>query len=117
MRGLAHAGTHSTRSTRRSRECKLHSISSTLDVRADRVGHIVALQEGAGISGFAHSGHRPLDNLLAAHWAIMSGLKRLIPILDRVLVQKIAAPTTTAGGVLLPESAVQKVNCAVGHKN
>lgn len=39
----------------------------------------------------------------------MSGLKRLIPILDRVLVQKTAAPTATAGGVLLPESAVQKV--------
>ncbi|KAL4425233.1 hypothetical protein ABPG75_009249 [Micractinium tetrahymenae] len=42
----------------------------------------------------------------------MSGLKRLIPILDRVLVQKTVAPTATAGGVLLPESAVQKINSA-----
>jgi co-chaperonin GroES (HSP10) len=35
--------------------------------------------------------------------------RRLIPLLDRVLVEKITAPTKSAGGVLLPESAVQKV--------
>jgi len=39
----------------------------------------------------------------------MSALKKLIPTLDRVLVSKLAAPTATAGGVLLPESAVSKV--------
>eukprot|EP00887_Chlorella_sp_A99_P003404 scaffold7.g3404.t1 len=43
----------------------------------------------------------------------MSAAKRLIPLLDRVLVQKITAPTQTVGGVLLPESAVQKVNSGV----
>lgn len=40
----------------------------------------------------------------------MSGLRRLIPLLDRVLVERIVAPTKSAGGVLLPESAVPKVN-------
>jgi chaperonin GroES len=35
--------------------------------------------------------------------------RRLIPLLDRVLIEKIAAPTKTVGGVLLPESAVSKV--------
>ena len=30
--------------------------------------------------------------------------KRLIPLLDRVLVEKLAPPTKTIGGVLLPET-------------
>ncbi|CAD7703882.1 unnamed protein product [Ostreobium quekettii] len=36
--------------------------------------------------------------------------RRLIPLLDRILVSRVAAPTKSAGGVLLPESAVNKVN-------
>lgn len=41
-------------------------------------------------------------------------LKRLVPLLDRVLVEKIAPPAKSVGGVLLPESAVQKVRpCAL----
>ncbi|WIA12997.1 hypothetical protein OEZ86_006295 [Tetradesmus obliquus] len=36
--------------------------------------------------------------------------RRLIPLLDRVLIERIIAPTKSAGGVLLPESAVPKVN-------
>lgn len=36
--------------------------------------------------------------------------RRLIPLLDRVLVEKVQAATKTSGGVLLPESAVSKVN-------
>ncbi|GLC44371.1 hypothetical protein PLESTB_000476600 [Pleodorina starrii] len=36
--------------------------------------------------------------------------RRLIPLLDRVLVEKVQAATKSAGGVLLPESAVQRVN-------
>jgi hypothetical protein len=39
----------------------------------------------------------------------MTGLRRLIPLLDRVLVERIVAPTKSAGGVLLPETAVPKV--------
>jgi len=35
--------------------------------------------------------------------------KRLIPLLDRVLLEKIVAPTKSVGGILLPESAVSKV--------
>ncbi len=35
--------------------------------------------------------------------------RRLIPLLDRVLVERIVAPTKSAGGVLLPESAAPKV--------
>lgn len=40
----------------------------------------------------------------------MSGIRRLIPLLDRVLVERIVAPTKSAGGVLLPESAMPKVS-------
>ena len=39
----------------------------------------------------------------------MAAFKRLIPLLDRVLVEKIAAPTKSAGGILLPEQAAGKV--------
>lgn len=35
--------------------------------------------------------------------------KKLIPLLDRVLIQKVVAPSKSIGGVLLPESAAQKV--------
>mgnify|MGYP001818744259 CR=1 FL=1 len=35
--------------------------------------------------------------------------KKLIPLLDRVLVQRIVPPTKSMGGVLLPDSAAQKV--------
>lgn len=35
--------------------------------------------------------------------------KKLIPLLDRVLIQKVVAPSKSVGGVLLPESAAQKV--------
>mmetsp|Transcript_7351 Transcript_7351/g.20753 ORF Transcript_7351/g.20753 Transcript_7351/m.20753 type:complete len:101 (-) Transcript_7351:176-478(-) len=37
--------------------------------------------------------------------------RRLIPLLDRVLVEKVVAPAKSSGGVLLPESAsASKVN-------
>ena len=35
--------------------------------------------------------------------------RRLIPLLDRVVIEKLAAPAKTIGGVLLPESAVKQV--------
>ena len=35
--------------------------------------------------------------------------RRLVPLLDRVLIERIIAPSKSAGGVLLPESAVTKV--------
>ena len=37
-------------------------------------------------------------------------IKRIVPLLDRVLIEKAAARKTSAGGVLLPESAQSKLN-------
>jgi len=39
----------------------------------------------------------------------MSALKKLIPLADRVLVQKFAAETKTKGGILLPDSSKTKI--------
>ncbi|KAL6752880.1 chaperonin 10-like protein, partial [Haematococcus lacustris] len=36
--------------------------------------------------------------------------RKLIPLLDRVLVEKVQAVTKTSGGLLLPETALPKVN-------
>ncbi|PNH05805.1 chaperonin [Tetrabaena socialis] len=36
--------------------------------------------------------------------------RRLIPLLDRVLIDKVQAATKSTGGILLPESVSQKVN-------
>ncbi|KAJ1815071.1 mitochondrial heat shock protein Hsp10, partial [Coemansia sp. RSA 2599] len=40
----------------------------------------------------------------------MSAIKRVIPLLDRVLVERVKAETKTASGILLPEKAVEKLN-------
>merc|ERR1711931_188151 len=46
----------------------------------------------------------------AAFQIKMAGVaKKLIPLLDRVLVQRVAAETKTAGGILIPEKAQGKV--------
>lgn len=37
-------------------------------------------------------------------------MKRILPLLDRVLVEKALAEKTSKGGVLLPESAISKLN-------
>lgn len=37
-------------------------------------------------------------------------MKRIVPLLDRVLIEKAAAKKTSAGGVILPESAQSKLN-------
>lgn len=36
--------------------------------------------------------------------------RRLIPLLDRVLIKRIEAPTKSIGGILLPESSQSKLN-------
>merc|ERR1712168_260800 len=41
--------------------------------------------------------------------SIMSGLRKLIPLFDRVLVQRLVAETSTKGGILLPEKSVGKM--------
>eukprot|EP01038_Epipyxis_sp_PR26KG_P010582 gene10582-14214_t len=40
----------------------------------------------------------------------MSGLRRLIPLADRVLIKRVVAATKTAGGIILPESNISKAN-------
>ncbi|KAI0017485.1 GroES-like protein [Xylariomycetidae sp. FL0641] len=40
----------------------------------------------------------------------MRSIKSLVPLLDRVLVQRIKAETKTAGGIFLPESSVKELN-------
>lgn len=40
----------------------------------------------------------------------MKTIRALVPLLDRVLVQRIKAETKTAGGIFLPESSVEKLN-------
>jgi chaperonin GroES len=42
-----------------------------------------------------------------------SVLSRIMPLLDRVLVRRVAAETKTKGGLLLPQAAVTKLNQAV----
>jgi hypothetical protein len=42
----------------------------------------------------------------------MSVAKKLIPLLDRVLVEKVAARTKTVGGIILPETASSKARAA-----
>jgi len=40
----------------------------------------------------------------------LKSIKALVPLLDRVLVQRIKAETRTASGILLPESSVKELN-------
>mmetsp|Transcript_3071 Transcript_3071/g.8488 ORF Transcript_3071/g.8488 Transcript_3071/m.8488 type:complete len:101 (-) Transcript_3071:1863-2165(-) len=40
----------------------------------------------------------------------MSAVRRIIPLLDRVLVEKAVVQKASKGGVLLPESALKNVN-------
>ncbi len=40
----------------------------------------------------------------------LKSIKSLIPLLDRVLVQRVKAEAKTAGGIFLPESSVKELN-------
>jgi len=40
----------------------------------------------------------------------MSAIKRIIPLLDRVIVERLGAQTKTTGGVMLPDKAQSKIN-------
>lgn len=37
-------------------------------------------------------------------------IRKIIPLLDRVLIEKAVAQKTSKGGLLLPESAISKLN-------
>ena len=48
--------------------------------------------------------------MLCYSYVIQAGaLKRFIPMFDRVLIEKAEALTRTAGGIVIPEKAQQKV--------
>jgi chaperonin GroES len=40
----------------------------------------------------------------------LKSIKSLMPLLDRVLVQRVKAEAKTAGGIFLPESSVKELN-------
>ncbi|KAI9651784.1 MAG: 10 kda heat shock protein [Alyxoria varia] len=40
----------------------------------------------------------------------LKSVKAIAPLLDRILVQRVKAEAKTAGGLLLPESAVKELN-------
>jgi len=40
----------------------------------------------------------------------MSAIKRILPLMDRVVVERLLTQTKSVGGVLLPEKAQTKIN-------
>lgn len=40
----------------------------------------------------------------------MRSIKNLVPLLDRVLIQRVKAESKTASGIFLPESSVKELN-------
>ena len=59
-------------------------------------------------SAVCDSGHCRVDVSASK----MSAAKRLIPLLDRVLVKRLEPPTKSIGGVLLPESTQARPRAA-----
>merc|ERR1712228_470095 len=51
-----------------------------------------------------------MGTCIHADLRLMATARRLIPLLDRVLVKRIEPPTKSIGGVLLPDSAQTKLN-------
>jgi chaperonin GroES len=48
--------------------------------------------------------------MLTAQATALKSIRNLVPLLDRVLVQRVKADAKTAGGILLPDSAVKELN-------
>lgn len=46
----------------------------------------------------------------SAQTTALKSIKSLLPLLDRVLVQRVKAEAKTAGGIFLPESSVKELN-------
>ena len=51
------------------------------------------------------------------HNKTMSAVKKLIPLMDRVLVERAVAATKTSGGILLPETVGSKVRRMNSHSH
>ena len=58
---------------------------------------------------FHHAVNPILAKLLVQTTALKS-IRSLVPLLDRVLVQRVKAEAKTAGGIFLPESSVKELN-------
>ncbi|UYV61623.1 HSPE1 [Cordylochernes scorpioides] len=50
--------------------------------------------------------------LICIHVYVQAAIKKFLPLLDRVLVQRLAAETKTKGGIIIPEKAQHKVHTA-----
>lgn len=50
------------------------------------------------------------NNHISLQATSIRSIRSLVPLLDRVLVQRVKAETKTAGGIFLPESSVEKLN-------
>ncbi|KKZ64399.1 chaperonin GroES [[Emmonsia] crescens] len=61
---------------------------------------------------FVHRSYsQPTTTLFAFLFVIaLRSVKNLVPLLDRVLVQRIKAEAKTASGIFLPESSVKELN-------
>jgi chaperonin GroES len=46
----------------------------------------------------------------SAQTTALKSIKSLMPLLDRVLVQRVKAEAKTAGGIFLPESSLKELN-------
>lgn len=53
---------------------------------------------------------RAASNLQKKQSLAVKSIKSLMPLLDRVLVQRVKAEAKTAGGIFLPESSVKELN-------
>eukprot|EP00095_Tigriopus_kingsejongensis_P004341 maker-scaffold1550_size36032-snap-gene-0.16 protein:Tk04341 transcript:maker-scaffold1550_size36032-snap-gene-0.16-mRNA-1 annotation:"heat shock protein 10" len=51
-----------------------------------------------------------LDTFFVLYNLQSGALKRFIPLMDRVLIQRVEAATKSKGGILIPEKAQGKVN-------
>jgi len=67
----------------------------------DLVGHRVALSDQLRI----YHGTHPLSNMQSA--SSIRNIKSVVPLLDRVLVQRFKPETKTASGIFLPSSSNQ----------
>lgn len=64
------------------------------------------------MDGSIEKGARPLTRglLPSSQATTVRSIRGLVPLLDRVLVQRVKAETKTASGIFLPESSVEKLN-------
>ncbi|KAI5283941.1 10 kDa heat shock protein, partial [Ascosphaera acerosa] len=58
-----------------------------------------------------HAAQHELTNSPSPAWqAALRNIKSLVPLLDRVLVQRVKPEAKTASGIFLPESSVKELN-------